>query len=181
MLYSYSSIFPFLIVAIAIHEFGHVLFAKMFKIKLKKFELSPLGARIETANEISYKEEFFLALGGPALGFISLSFVFPIVEKSQNALLFLIITLCINIFNLFPISSFDGGRILKCIAYSLFPLRIAEKTVLTISFLTAFSLWLLSVYMLIKIGAGLSMLVFCSIFFAKCFIFNKKNGDFESF
>ena len=181
MVYSYSTVLPFLVLAILIHEFGHWLFAKLFNVKLKSFELSPLGARIETAHEISYKEEFFLALGGPLLGFISFAVVLPFAHQSNGALMFVVISLCINIFNLLPISTFDGGRILKCLALSVFSLKIAQKIIAITSFLTAFSLWLLSVYMLIKIGAGLSMLIFCSIFFAKRFIFNTKNGDFKSF
>jgi hypothetical protein len=35
--------------------------------------------------------------------------------------------------------------------------------------------------LVIKASLGLSMLVFCAIFFAKCFIFDNKNGDYKRF
>jgi hypothetical protein len=36
------------------------------------------------------------------------------------------------------------------------------------------------VYMMIRMANGLPMFIFCLIFFSKCFVFNKKNADFES-
>ena len=181
LIYANSSIFPHLILAISIHELGHIFLAKCLRIKIKSFEMSPLGAKIEIAHEISYKQEFLLAFGGPLFGLVGIALAVPFVKFSQNILIFIVISLCLNIFNLLPIPTFDGGRMLKCLIFSCFPLRPSQKIVSIISFLSAFCLWLFTVYLLIKMAFGISMLIFCSIFFAKCFVSNEKNGDFKSF
>ena len=174
--------------AIALHEMGHLFVAKLLKIRIKSFNLSILGARIQTENILSYTDEFLLASGGPFFGLMGFLFSFPLIMQNQSypfiasfLLPFAIISLCLTIFNLIPLNTLDGGRMLFCLLCHLFSLHFALKILRLTSFFTLFAFWIFSVYMMIKISAGLSMLVFCSIFFAKCFIFDTKNRDFESF
>ena len=174
--------------AIALHEMGHLFVAKLLKIRIKSFNLSILGARIQTENILSYTDEFLLASGGPFFGLMGFLFSFPLIMQNQSypfiasfLLPFAIISLCLTIFNLIPLNTLDGGRMLFCLLCHLFSLHFALKILRLTSFFTLFAFWIFSVYMMIKISAGLSMLVFCSIFFAKCFIFDTKSRDFESF
>ena len=177
-----------LLFAVLLHECGHLLCAAMLKIKIQRFDLSLLGARIKTKHELSYFDELIFALGGPLLGF--LGFAFTLKPSLANLSLpfcqgflfpFSILSLCLSIFNLIPLSSLDGGRILKCVLCMIFSLDVAEQIVKFISFLTLISLWMLSIYMMIKIARGLPMFFFCLIFFSKCFVFSIKNGDLERF
>ena len=175
-----------LICAVLLHEIGHMLCAKLLKIKIKSFELSLFGGRIKTQKEPSYVDELIFALGGPLAGFVGFAFTYKIalinlnIPFCQNFLFpFSILSLCLSIFNLIPLTSLDGGRILKCSLCLLFSLDIADKILRITSFLTLLSLWLLSVYMMLKIANGVPMFIFCLIFFAKCFIFNIKTRDFE--
>jgi stage IV sporulation protein FB len=177
-----------LLCAVSLHELGHLTVAKILKIKIKCFRLSILGARIETEESLSYTNEFLLAAGGPFFGLLGFAFVFPYTwqyptDSSIQSfwLPFSIISLCLTLFNLIPLSSLDGGRMAFCLMCQIFSLRFALKIIRISSFLTLFSFWIFSVYMMIKISMGLSMLVFCGIFFAKCFIFDIKNGDIVSF
>ena len=174
--------------AITLHEMGHLFVARLLKIKIKSFNLSLLGARIETQETLPYANEFLLAAGGPFFGFLGFAFALPYATQNPNnsivqsfLLPFAIISLCLTIFNLIPLSTLDGGRMAFCLMCHIFSLPFALKIIRLTSFLTLFSFWIFSVYLVIKISVGLSMLIFCSIFFAKCFIFDIKNGDFESF
>ncbi len=174
--------------AVAVHELGHIVASRALGIRLKSAELSMLGARLETACDPSYSDELILALGGPLFGFLGAAAVaFPAIKHASapfcaNFLLpFFVISLCLNIFNLIPISIFDGGRILKCLLCRRFSLDFAENILNACTFLSLFSLWLLAVYMLLKSATGLPMLVFSSIFFAKCFVFESKNGENKRF
>ncbi len=177
-----------LIFAVAIHELGHILIARILKIHLKSFEMSLLGARIESSDPLSYRDEFLLALGGPLFGFLGFALpLFPAVRYSNVPfcsdflLPFSVISLCLTFFNLIPISIFDGGRMLKCVLCRLVSLDLAEKVLSIFTFLALFSMWLLSVYMILKTAAGLPMFIFCLIFFVKCFIFNAQTRENESF
>lgn len=180
-------IFP-LLCAVILHESGHLLCAKILKIEILSFDLSLLGARIKTKRELSYFDEMIFALAGPLMGFLGFAFTFKIALAGilhpfcKDFLFpFSMLSLCLSIFNLVPLSSLDGGRILKCLLSLIFPLDIAEKIMSFFSLLTLLSLWMLSVYMMLKIANGVPMFIFCLIFFSKCFIRNAKNGDFESF
>ncbi len=168
--------------AVLLHEAGHLAAVKALKIKIKCFHLSILGARIETDGELSYKNEFLLAAAGPTAGLLGFIIcIFPARELtevrfcSQFLLPFAIISLCLTVFNIIPLSTLDGGRMLEALICRLFSLDFATKILKLTSFFTLFAIWIFSVYMLIKIYSGLSMLVFCSVLFAKCFIFNAEN------
>ena len=182
---------PFIIplfCAVILHEAGHLFCALLLGIKIKSIELSISGARIKTREVLSYINELLFALGGPFIGFVSFAFTFNLALSKietpfyQNFLFpFSILSLCLSVFNLIPIDSLDGGRILKCLISLVFSLDIAEKIMRATSFLCLVSLWLLSVYMMLRMSNGVPMFVFCLIFFSKCFIFNIKSRDFESF
>ncbi len=178
-------LFP-LFCAIALHEAGHLSLAALLGLKIKSLDLSLLGARITTASELSYTEEFLFALGGPLFSFLGFSLTLPAALKyeslpfSQDFMLpFSLICACLLIFNLLPLQSLDGGRMLASLALSLFSLSFAVKLMRAMTILTLLCLWLLSVYMMLRIAQGLPMFVFCVIFFIKCFIRNEKNKDFE--
>ena len=180
-------LFP-LLCAVLLHEFGHLLCAKILKIRIKSFELSLLGARITTQREPSYLDELLFALGGPLAGLLGFAFTFSAaldrmeIPFYQSFLFpFSILSLCLALFNLIPLPTLDGGRMLKCVLCLIFSLDTAEKILRFIAFLTLVSIWLLSVYMMLKSANGVPMFVFCLIFFSKCFIFGNKIRDFASF
>ena len=177
-----------LLCAVTLHECGHLLCAAILKIKIQRFDLSLLGARIKTYSMLSYKDELVFALCGPLIGLLGFALTFKIAMTNfyipfyQSFLFpFSILSLCLSIFNLLPLASLDGGRILKCTLCLIFSLDTAEKVMKFASFLTLLSLWMLSVYMMLKISNGVPMFIFCLIFFVKCFIKSIKNGDLESF
>ena len=182
---------PFLLplmCAIAIHELGHIVTARVLKIEIKRFHLSILGAALETKGEISYVKELLLAMGGPLFGTLGsiLGFAFLKTKPDLPATIdfiqyFSTISIVITIFNLIPLATLDGGRILKCIAYIVFPLTLADKIIKLFSFFTLFALWLFSVYAMLKLSQGVPTFVFCSIFFVKCFVLDTKNGVLTSF
>ena len=112
----------------------------------------------------------------------NLKFISPHTKtkQKQNVLFpFSILSLCLSIFNLIPLVSLYGGRILKCALCLIFSLDTAEKILRITSFITLVSLWMLSVYMMLRISNGIPMFIFCLIFFSSCFVFNIKTRDFE--
>lgn len=174
------------VISVFVHEMGHVVAARLLGVRISRFELSMLGARLGICGELSYVGEVLLAAGGPFFGLLFsltvhlLGGLFGGIFKEYCSLLSLI-SLCLSIFNLLPLPSMDGGRICFCALCSLFGLRLARWISRLLAFLCLFSLWLLSVYLLLRSELGLSMLVFSCIFFAKCFIFGDKSGGFMSF
>ena len=172
IIYSKGALIIPIIAAIFIHELGHITASIILKVEIKCITISILGARLEMNGEISYLKEFIISRSGPMFGFLGFLLTSQIDIQSQTILNFSIISLALSIFNLLPIKTLDGGRIVKCLLYSLFSLDLSEKIMQIITFLTIFSFWLISVYIMLKYSGGLSAFIFCSFFFTKCFIFD---------
>ena len=172
--YKRSAIIPILF-AIVLHELGHLLASLLLGIKINRIYISIFGARLEIANSIPYYKELLMALAGPLLGIVGYLLTIKSAMYHPSLMAFSITSLALSIFNLFPLDTLDGGRVIRCVFCSLFSLDTAEKTMQILSFFTLFSFWLISVYIMIKFAAGLSGFVFCSIFFSKCFILNSQN------
>ncbi len=106
---------------VLLHELGHALTAKLFKISTRDIVLYPFGGVATLMSEGRPKEEFFIAIAGPAvnlilavlIGFAStadLSF-----DEANAGFLdrLLYANIALAFFNLIPALPMDGGRILR--------------------------------------------------------------------
>ena len=162
--------FPALICSVAIHESGHIIMARLCKVPLYELKLGIFGAALSLADNVfSYKSEILICSGGPIFNFISAFVVWRFITVFDTSL-FVMSSIALGALNMLPIVSFDGGRIFL----SLLSLRLSPKLsgaiMSTISFIIIFTLWCLSVYLLLRISSSLSLFVFSSYLFAKIFI-----------
>ena len=61
LIYYKPAFFSPMIIAIIIHELSHILAAFLLNIRIKSFTLMPFGASIESARELSYREELLFS------------------------------------------------------------------------------------------------------------------------
>lgn len=126
---------------VGLHEIGHALMARVYKIKTRRILILPIGgvAQLEK-NPSNAKQEFWIALAGPMVNLIivfilviGIALTTPLTEiqsliqqiESQQlsglntTLGFLLklmgINLMLFIFNLLPAFPMDGGRILRAL------------------------------------------------------------------
>lgn len=110
-----------LVYLIFIHEMGHLVAAKIKKIPTSPAIFIPfLGAAIgiDPKKINNAKTEFFVAYGGPLAGLLSIIPAFALYLITNDPYWALIIQLgaLINLFNLFPVSPLDGGRIVSVLS-----------------------------------------------------------------
>lgn len=116
------------VTAVLVHELFHVLAIKLFGKQILSVKFGLHGAVIET-RDLTNVQEMICALAGPLGGFCLIIFAkqFPLLA---------IFGFVQSIFNLLPLFSFDGGRVLKCLlkqfvqeekAENIF--RVTEKTI----------------------------------------------------
>lgn len=127
---------------IIIHELGHYTMAKINKVKVKKITIYPFGGitTLDTLINININRELLIAMGGILFqtiymliiiilykyGFIR-EYIYNLYTRYNNSILF---------FNLLPIVSLDGFKILNLILSKIFPFDISNKLSLGISFIT---------------------------------------------
>ncbi|MFZ3580412.1 site-2 protease family protein [Virgibacillus sp. DJP39] len=110
-----------LVYLIFIHEMGHLVAAKIKNIPTSPAVFIPfLGAAIgiDPKKIDNAKTEFFVAYGGPLAGLISIIPAFALYMTTGDPYWVLVIQLgaLINLFNLFPVSPLDGGRIVSVLS-----------------------------------------------------------------
>lgn len=174
--HSYISIAA--LIAAALHELGHIIAAKLCDIPLGELRLSIFGAAITPkALLCSYKKEIILCVSGPLVNLACAFLLFPFANVAKNEFLsfFISSSLFLGVLNLLPIHEFDGGRILFCLLSTKLTLKHTIQILKSISFVLIFSLWCLSVYLLLRLSSSLSLFVFSLFLFAKIFISQKEN------
>lgn len=161
------------LLAVTVHEGGHLVAAALIGTKPNRFSLRTLGARLEVDTaELPYGKEMILAAAGPIANLLGAAYALPLAVIASNTLFepvcfFIAASVGLAILNLLPIKSFDGGRILNC-ALSLISDRFADgKLAGAISFLSLFALWSTSVYLILRTGASLSLFTFSVTLFVR--------------
>ena len=161
--------------AAILHELAHILAARMLKSRLTNIRLGIFGASLSMdSTTTSYKNEILICIAGPTANLLSATFLLAFSKATSHFLsMFLSASFFLGLLNLLPISDFDGGRILYCIVAEFASPSCAHKTLKTASFLCVFLLWALSVYLILRLGASLSLFVFCASVFCKIFVKDK--------
>jgi Zn-dependent protease/predicted transcriptional regulator len=131
-----------LFVCVTLHEFGHALVAKYFKINVPHITLLPIGG-VASLERMPDKplQEFFIAIAGPLVNFVIAGLLLPLLllfgdlpsgalrlsnigaltnqmlaPGFTHLLIYLTVTnLGLGIFNLLPAFPMDGGRVLRAL------------------------------------------------------------------
>lgn len=131
---------PFLILylIIAIHEFGHILMAILFKYKIIKVNIYPFGGYTIFENDINvpFIKEFMVFLGGILFQTIFLLLINNIVNtNSYFYRIYSNYNKNILFFNMLPILPLDGGKLLNMILNHIFPYKSSYIKSIKISYL----------------------------------------------
>ena len=166
----HTGLCPALLLAVAVHEVGHLTAARALRIPVSALRLGFLGARIETgAALLSYGDEWLLAAAGPIASFAGAVAAAPFRNSSEFAARVCAVSLLLGALNLLPVETFDGGRMIQCALAKLFGADISHRVCRALSFGTLFLLWCVSVYLLLRAGSGISWLGFSASLFNRFF------------
>jgi len=113
--------------SILLHELGHSILAKIYKIKVKRITLFIFGGVAEISKEPPKSSaEFLIAIAGPVTSFL-LAGIFYLLEKAFAGNDYLMapfrylafINFLLAVFNLIPGFPLDGGRVFRAIVWAI--------------------------------------------------------------
>ena len=106
-----------LVLALIIHEGGHILAAKAQGCTVEKLVVQPFGGymHLDTLLEVRPEAEFRIALAGPAANLLAVAAAMALLPYSPQGLVtsFINASLTLMAFNLLPALPLDGGRALR--------------------------------------------------------------------
>lgn len=160
------------VICATIHEFGHIICAKILGVKFSELKLTPFGASlIPISNLGSYRNEILICSAGPISNIVSACAASAFNYDKNNFLgFFITASIFLAVLNLLPVADFDGGRIIKALLMKKLPTYKADLFLRITSFALIFSLWTFSLYLLLRIGSSIMLFVFSCSLFAKFFI-----------
>ena len=94
-------------ISVTAHELAHYIALLLLKVRIFGVEIDGSGITIRT-EMLSRKQEIVCAVAGPVGGFLLMLITYRIPYISVCA--------CVHsVYNLLPLGTLDGGRVLKCI------------------------------------------------------------------
>lgn len=130
--------------SILLHEFGHALAARRYRIRTIEIVMLPLGGLARLERQLTPAEEFWVALSGPLVNFFLgaglLAWVFArgqaiqigdwLKATDENlAGRLATVNLVLAFFNLLPAFPMDGGRVLRSLLAANRPVEEATRLV----------------------------------------------------
>ena len=98
-----------IVIALAIHEIGHIIAAVILNIKLERFKITLFGFNLNAnLEEIKLIDKTILFFAGPFL-----NIVMCIVLRNSEYIKFAEINIFLALINMVPIVPLDGGNICK--------------------------------------------------------------------
>lgn len=124
-----------LIVAVVIHEFGHVAAFRVCGHSDARFRLIPLMGGVAISNQApsSADKAFFITLMGPAINLGPMALCFALADllaDTESVVVFQLagylyvqamVLASLNFFNLLPLWPLDGGKLTQRLAYTFAP------------------------------------------------------------
>lgn len=147
------------------HELGHLFFIRKSGGKIRSIEFGAFGGRITLDGEdgFSLKGEAAAAFAGPAVNFLlAILFLSCFLLTGKGIFsLSLAVNLGMGLFNLLPISTLDGGRILSAFLHMRFSDRVSGIVLNVLSVIFLVAVLFLGFLLIIKEGGNFSLLVTC--------------------
>lgn len=161
------------LLAAAMHECGHLLALRAFRVPVEGLRLCASSAVIfaRGTQRLSYGRELIVTLAGPAVNLLAAPLIATI--SAQNTwnwgYLFAGAHLLLGVYNLLPIPPLDGGRALYLLAAWRFGPDAGDRISAAVGLTAAFALTALGAYLtLARHGGALFLLAAIGLLFGVC-------------
>lgn len=148
-----------LLLAMAIHEAGHILTARMLGISCRRFRTSWFGTVLTfDFSHTTYLREAAVHLSGALFGMASA--VLARILLGGRADFYLGASVVLSCVNLLPITGLDGGGVLQCVLSQFFLPDTVDRAARAVSFCAMLLLWTAVLWIELRVTPNFSLLLF---------------------
>lgn len=173
ILEGHTAEFLCLVLAVVLHESGHLIMAYFLRIRIQSVHFSVLGAKIDIEDAyLPYRKEFLLCATGPLFSLAG-ALIVRIFFYSSRVTLFALLSFALGLINLMPAGELDGGRMFRILCLQILKPHKALLVFRFTSFFSILFLWLISLYLLLRSGDCISLFAFSLVLFMRFFLSEK--------
>ena len=147
------------LMAVAVHELGHIITARIFGVPL--ISVSGKTAGLSMAFDfsgVSFPKEAAVHMGGVAAGLLSA--VLSCFLPYRFFRMFAGMSLSFGVLNLLPLSSFDGGGIVRAVLSQFFYPDTVWRITRIVSWITLILLWTAVLWAELRVQPNLGLIFF---------------------
>lgn len=173
ILEGHTAEFLCLVLAVVLHESGHLAVAHLLHIRIRSVHFSVLGAKIDVDDAyLPYRKEFLLCAAGPFSSLMG-ALVARVCFGESRVMLFALLSFALGLVNLMPAGALDGGRMFRILCLQVLKPHKALRVFRFTSFFSILFLWLISLYLLLRCGDCISLFAFSLVLFMRFFLSTK--------
>lgn len=147
------------LLAMFVHEAGHILTARIFGIPCMAFRPNFLGAVMTfDFSRTTYLREAMVHLSGAVFGMASA--VLARVMLGERADYYLGVTAVLSCVNLLPVAGMDGGAVLRCVLSQFLLPDTVDRAVRAVSVCTVVLLWTAVLWVELRVTANFGLILF---------------------
>ncbi|MBQ7714854.1 MAG: site-2 protease family protein [Clostridia bacterium] len=149
------------LIAAAIHESGHLAAAKILSVPRDGGGAGLFGLSLKfDFSAVPYYKEFIVCISGAIFNITAcLITVAAVKDAGDHATFFIFTNLSLALFNLLPVSPLDGSGVLRAVLSAFLNVKLAERIVTFVSAGLSLAFFVFCVYVQIKIGVNLSLMM----------------------
>ncbi|MBE6616587.1 MAG: hypothetical protein E7627_01395 [Ruminococcaceae bacterium] len=148
-----------LLVALILHECGHILAASIMSIPVRSVNICAIGAAITfDFSRVGYAKEAIVHFSGPLFGIVS--GIGAHLAFGESANYFAGVSVVLTALNLLPIRGFDGGGLLRCLLSLFFLPDTVWRICRGMSVISVLILWSGILWIELRAGVNLGLLIF---------------------
>ncbi len=147
--------------AFLIHEGGHIIAARALGVPLQSIRGGFCGIRMKyDFSCVKPKYEIAVCMAGSFAGMFAAAIGLLIgLAYTEGGVYFIVSSSALSAVNMLPVRGLDGGSILMCILEASLLPDTAWKISKRISTVTSILFWIVSIWIQLKVGINLSMLI----------------------
>ena len=139
--------------AAVLHELGHMLMMLFFGVEVRGVSLRLFDIRIEADSPRCMRDDLCITLGGILVNLLLAAAFVPFGRFFGYA------NLAMGCFNLLPVMTLDGGRLLQILLSCRLSPRTVDVIIRVVSFLILLPLMTAGIFALLQSGYNYSLLV----------------------